>query len=59
MNELAYFVYSKTNGNDDESEKRLSRLEKLAWKDLRAFFNRSPQDMAETLKEYVSPAEWP
>jgi len=59
MNALAYFVHSKISGDDGEAEKKLSSLEKLAWKDLQLLFDQSPQDVAETLKKYVSPAEWP
>ena len=59
MNALAYFVHSKINGSDDGSEKSLSSLEKLAWKDLQGLLNRSPQDVAEILEIRPSPAEWP
>lgn len=59
MNALACFVHSKINGGQDGSEQSLSSLEKLAWKDLQALFNRSPQDVAESLVLYPSPAEWP
>lgn len=59
MNTLANFVHTKISDSCDNSKEGLSRLERAAWKDLQALFDRSPQGVAERLMARPSPAEWP